>query len=676
MSVLRAFYIAEVMSMQRRILVILSFIFTLSVIPPISASEKGTLNLPDELVTGGVISNDEDISLLTPGTVSVVKPDEVTGEQKNLPELLKQVPGLHVIEAKGRGAYTVASVRGSTAAEVSVFVDGMLMNLGSEAAVDISTIPTDNVERIEVYRGYIPARFAGASMGGVINIVTKKTESSGGHISAGAGSYGKITTNLSYAMPIGSGNFLFGANCEKSDGDFKYWNDNNTPYTPEDDYEATRRNNWYRNTDVLMKWNDDKWSIRGGWKKNERDLPYQAPQFDKPDSPNGAYLNTSQFDLSAMRRFKSASAEWGLKIDYLHQDKKYDDPENVIGGWGEQHNEYITDRFACALDGTWDIGKNHMIEFLADFSDEKLNARGDIVSTFGGISDFSRETSNIQIQDTIALDKAGTLSFTPIIRWNWWDQEGKFSFGAALNKELKNGWSVRITGGTYNRAPNLYELYGDGAFVRPNPDLQWEDGTQWDVGVTWKGKLDKADISATLTYFGRRSSNLIEFIMISPRYGKYMNIGEAEINGIEFEAGALWRGWKADINVTWMDAKNTSSDYRNGKPLPNRPEWEGLLRITRELAFNKHPATAFAELNYTGGNYYDGVGTICMDDLLTVGFGFKCKLSDKTDIVLGVDDIFNKSPDTLMYAVYNGPARTMWYPIQGRTLYATITWNF
>ena len=45
-------------------------------------------------------------------------------------------------------------------------------------------------------------------------------------------------------------------------------------------------------------------------------------------------------------------------------------------------------------------------------------------------------------------------------------------------------------------------------------------------------------------------------------------------------------------------------------------------------------------------------------------------------VVVGVDDIFDKSPETLMYAVYNGPASTMWYPLQGRTFYATLTWDF
>ncbi len=650
---------------------VLCLLALLIAVPRCFASE--ITPLPKETVIG--YSEEDDVSILSPGTVSVVRPDKMQGEQKNLPELLKRVPGLHVVEAKGRGAYTVASVRGSTAAEVSVFVDGTLMNLGSEAAVDLSAIPVDNVDRIEVYRGYVPARFAGASMGGVINIITKKPAEAGSSISFGTGSFGKFKTNLSSNMPLGSGNFLLGVNYERTDGDFKYKNDNNTPYTPADDYETYRQNNSYRNTDVLLKWNNDEWSLRGGWKRNDRELPYAAPGADKPSSLKGANLDTDQFDFSASKRWKSDKFELGIKADYLHQNKKYDDPNDVLGGWAEQHNEYRTDRFGFAFDGSYSAGENHLIEFLGDYANEKLNARGDIVTSFGGITDFSREAYNIQLQDTINLDKTGTLTITPIVRGNWWDGDGKFSAALAAAKDFGNGWSAKITGGTYNRAPNLYELYGDGAFVRPNPALKWEDGTQWDIGVTWKGTVKSADVTATVTYFGRRSNNLIEFVMISPRYGKYFNIGKADINGIELESSAEFDKWRFDLSATWMDAKNTTYDFRDDSPLPNRPKWEGLFRMSRKFGA-EDKSSVFAELHCIGSNYYDTVGTIKMDDLCTVGLGVKYQFAKDAKLILGVDDIFDKSPDTQMYAVYNGPARTMWYPLQGRTLYATLIWSF
>ena len=78
---------------------------------------------------------------LSPGTVTVIRPDDYKGEQKDLPDLLKMVPGVHVRELNGKGQYTTVSVRGSTAAQVGVFVDGVLFNLGGDAAADISTIP-------------------------------------------------------------------------------------------------------------------------------------------------------------------------------------------------------------------------------------------------------------------------------------------------------------------------------------------------------------------------------------------------------------------------------------------------------------------------------------------------------------------------------------------------------
>ena len=115
---------------------------------------------------------------LSPGQVTVIHTKEFAGEQKDLPEMLERVPGLFVQRVSGTGHYTVARVRGSTAAQVNVYVDGVLMNLNGESGVNLSTIPVDNVERIEVYRGYVPARFSGSPLGGVINIVTKNRRNS------------------------------------------------------------------------------------------------------------------------------------------------------------------------------------------------------------------------------------------------------------------------------------------------------------------------------------------------------------------------------------------------------------------------------------------------------------------------------------------------------------------
>lgn len=163
-------------------------------------------------------------SKLSPGTVTVIRPEEFKGEQKDLADFLKMVPGVHVREVNGKGQYTVVTVRGSTAAQVGIFVDGILTNLGGDAAVDISTIPVKNVERIEVYRGYIPARFGGTFIGGVVNIVTKRPTKADISAEIGKSSFGGKSASLEVMSPLGNGSLMVGLNHETAKGDFPYKN--------------------------------------------------------------------------------------------------------------------------------------------------------------------------------------------------------------------------------------------------------------------------------------------------------------------------------------------------------------------------------------------------------------------------------------------------------------------
>lgn len=640
-------------------------------LPPLFADDTV---LPVQHVIASPLDEEEQFS---PGAVTIVRPEEMKGEQKSLPDLLKRVPGLHVIEARGRGAYTVASIRGSTSAQVAVYIDGMLANLGSEAAVDLSAIPVDDVERIEIYRGYVPSRFNRAAMGGVINIITKKPTESGGSVSLGAVSYGGIRSGLTWNAPLGSGAFSLGVHRKKSDGDFEYPNDNDTPYTPEDDYTAKRRYNSFERTNLLMKWEDESWHARFSWKRDDRKLPLPAPGFDVPGvpGPRGAELDTRQWSFAVGRRQTAGELDWGWRVEWLDQKKSYRDPDDVIGGLGERSNEYLANRFGIALDASLPVGESHFAELLLDYSRETLDVRGDIIQVLGGRDEFAQENLSIHLQDTIALNSEGNFLLTPVLRWNVYDGEGAFSWGLGMVRELTNGWSWRASVGSYNRAPNLYERYGDGASIRPSPDLVREEGTQADIGLRWQGTLGDVRTEAGLTFFGRESKDLIEFIMTSPRFGIYRNIGEATVLGVEFESNLEWNDWGLFTSLTWMDALNeTPGNYRKGKRLPNRPELEGLLRLSRK--FSNGRGSLFSELHYTGDTYFDSAETIRSGNLFTVGVGGKYDLSDSLSIAAGVDDLFDKGPGVLRLGGGTGPDRTLYYPLQGRSVYLTLLWSF
>jgi outer membrane cobalamin receptor len=641
--------------------------------------------LPKEVVTGSVIYDAAEDKYLSPGMVTVIRPEEKAGEQRNLPDLLEDVPGLRVIRLQGRNGYAVASVRGSTSSQVAVYVDGVLMNLQSEAAVDLSAIPADNVERIEVYRGYVPARFGAQAMGGVISVVTKSPEKPSSILSLGMGSFGRYKGTITHSNALGDGKFFGSFGYETYKGDFEYWNDDGTPYNDTDDYTGKRRYNGFENTDVMLKWEDAHWRARASWVRRDRDLPPQAPGRDKPGVPDnlpGALLDTARWDISLGREQSAGDVNWGWEFTYTGQNKKYDsrsgNANSIVGSYDVEKSEYRVSRLGVALDASMPLGERHFLEMLAEYSDERLDVDGDMVfSKLGGVDRYNRNDVSVTLQDTISLVADGSFLATPSLRWHGQDEESHATWQIAFTKEFSNAWMVKGTLGTYARAPNMYERYGDGAFILPaEEDMKWETGRQFDLGLIWNGVYEpwNARVNASVSGFWRDTDDLIEFLMDSPQYGRYANIAHAEVKGVEVGADLDWEKWNLALSATWMDAKNHTPDSGSsryyGMWLPNRPRWAGSARITRKFA----KGSTFAEYRYAGANFADRSENILFDVRGVVNIGVKYNLSPTTTLSAGVDDLFNEADSWRMYPAggLNGPTRMLWYPVEGRAFYITL----
>lgn len=647
------------------------------------AEGAATVELPAEIVEASTLAEDQ---ALSPGAVTVIRPAQMQGEQKNLPDLLETVPGLRVIRLHGRNGYSVASVRGSTSSQVAVYVDGVLANLQSEAAVDLSTIPVSSVERIEVYRGYIPARFGAQAMGGVINVVTKMPERPETFVSLGVGSFGRKKVAASWADALWGGRLFASGSWEAGDGDHTYFNDNGTPYALDDDYVAKRRNASFEDADLLLKWEGEATKLRAAWIRHDRDLPLVAPGMDHRDGrPQkiGALQETERRELSVEQRIKSGSVDWGIRLGWTEQDKDYDSRRGAapsqIGGAYVTKSYYGAERFDWGLDASAPLGESGLIELLFEGYRETLHVDGDgFFDYLGGITDYVCEGQQLQLQGSIALDGAGTFVLSPSVRWHKQDDVDKTTWQVGLEKTFSSQWSIKATGGTYARAPNMYERFGDGAFILPaRGDLTWEEGTQWDVGLRWETTIGRAESSMILTWFRRESEGLIEFNMESPRYGRYENIADAHVSGLELGWDVSLRPWHLSVSGTWLDAMNDTPDdpgavRHEGKRLPNRPELAATARLTR--SFEK--GSAYVEAQYTGDNYGDSSNKVSFGSRTVWNAGIKYALSPTMRLSVGVDDIFDQADGWKLRAVRNGPTRMLWYPTEGRTFYLTLEWQF
>jgi iron complex outermembrane receptor protein len=161
-------------------------------------------------------------------SATVITADEIAhSPSQTLPEIIAQVPGVQLTSLYGgvNGAKTSVDLRGFGAfatANTLVLINGRRLNDIDMAGVDLSTIPLNSIERIEITRGNSGAVLYGDNaVGGVVNIVLKNGVSGppvAMRAEAGVGSFNRRMASVSTALNSGPWSTSFYGNAIKSDG--------------------------------------------------------------------------------------------------------------------------------------------------------------------------------------------------------------------------------------------------------------------------------------------------------------------------------------------------------------------------------------------------------------------------------------------------------------------------
>ena len=166
-------------------------------------------------------------------SATVITAEEIAhSPAQTLQEIIAQTPGVQLTNLFGgvNGAGSTVDLRGFGAfasGNTLILINGRRLNDVDKAGVDLSTIPLNSIERIEITRGNSGAVLYGDNaVGGVINIVTK-TGVGGPPVAirgeAGVGSFNQRMAAVSAATNSGPWSTSFYGNAIKSDG----YRDNN-----------------------------------------------------------------------------------------------------------------------------------------------------------------------------------------------------------------------------------------------------------------------------------------------------------------------------------------------------------------------------------------------------------------------------------------------------------------
>jgi vitamin B12 transporter len=186
------------------------------------------------------------------GGISTVTVVELDGTRSDLAELLEDVSGVQIRRYGGLGAPTIPSIRGSSATQVTILVDGMPLSDAQTGVLDLSTLPLDRFVRAEVFRGGLPAHFGAPGGVGAINLVTRDAGRGRSELQLSTGSFGEAGGRLVTHGEAAGLSALVLVHGRRSDGQFRYLDDNWTPFNPDDDQVTTRTNAWFHETGGSM----------------------------------------------------------------------------------------------------------------------------------------------------------------------------------------------------------------------------------------------------------------------------------------------------------------------------------------------------------------------------------------------------------------------------------------
>ena len=136
----------------------------------------------------------------------------------DLSEILRFEAGIDIGRNGGPGQPTSIFLRGTESNHTLVLVDGVRINPGTIGGAAIQNIAPEVIDRIEIVKGTRSALFGTDAIGGVVNIITRRSGQSYAEASVGGGSFNTRSGFASGGSHNENGEFGVSFNWQETDG--------------------------------------------------------------------------------------------------------------------------------------------------------------------------------------------------------------------------------------------------------------------------------------------------------------------------------------------------------------------------------------------------------------------------------------------------------------------------
>jgi outer membrane cobalamin receptor len=517
----------------------------------------------------------------TPSPIHIISAESIQRiDGKTAADVLRNLNGASIKDYGAVGGTKNVTFRGLSTENVSLLINGNPINDPQYGSMDLSLLPLDAVDRMEISYGGSSALYGGNALGGVVNIITRRASNDvHARIHGEGGSFGARRATAELQGRFSGVGMLAGVSRETGNDFFPFaWHRQN-----QSDTTLYRRNADYKRTNIFM--NSD-YQLAEGFALNAS-IQYVKFERGVPGSiayPSPARENDDVFrTLFGSKFYLNKNLIFSFNGIYNHSNEIYREPIDYIPTDLLYHSRsYLINSQIEWSPVTWDrlLGG-------AEYGEGRLDVDG---ISWGSpfFMNPARVQKSVYLSNEIINQNESEwfnrISLYQTGRYDYYSdvKENAFSPKLGVNLQINKQYNVHIRSswGKNFRVPTFNDLYYP---MYSNPHVTPEHSTAFDAGVVgnieqWGGQ------TLQVTYFDIVTKNKIVY---AADYKPY-NIGKAKNSGIEirYDYHSLDGKVEAYFGFTLIDAikvnRASQTDSTYEKQLPYVPKSLGAFGLSVE----------------------------------------------------------------------------------------------